>query len=308
MTLRPYIFIIFICSCTTKPGSSEHGEIRSDILTQQNKFFIENNQLDSAEVYLSEALKLDPENYAAINNRAILKLKLNKPKEAIIADFTKSIELNPHYDVALASLANYYFEIKDYVNTVEACNNFISNSRIKHLDENKIENIYAIKETAQKYTRIVEGVAVFRAIAYYDSINLIIKETSGVQQQLINKLTHILNDNHKYKGIGTYLNLGRLLDSSKLFCKRRIDDLNKLSELDFKINYKQNVLDHTILLNSLFDEFSPYLNGKEYMGVLGINKMSRLAIPRMRQIKEAESKMLQAREEFKSKYDFTTPM
>jgi Tfp pilus assembly protein PilF len=308
MTLRPYILVIVIYSCSSKPGISKHDAKKSNELTQQSKAFLDNNQLDSAEVYLSEALKFDPENYAAFNNRAILKFKLNKPNDAIVKDFNKSIEINPHYDVALASLANYYFEIKDYVNTVKACNNFISHSRKTQIDKSQIEHIYAIKETAQNYTRIVDGTAVFRAISYYDSINLAIKETSEITQTFINKIAAIVKDNSKYKGAVTYFDLGRLLDSANLHLKRRINNIKKISEVDSKINYRQKVLDHAMLLNSLLEnEFKDYLHGKEYMGVLGINKMSRVIVPKLRQIKEAELKMLTAREEFKLKYGFTSP-
>ncbi|MND96255.1 Tetratricopeptide repeat protein [compost metagenome] len=128
-------------------------------LSVRSKYLLQKNDLDSAAILIEQALDLDPQNYIAYNNRAYLKFKENKISNEIISDYKKALEINPNYDIAIYSLANYYFDIEDYQNTIEGIDQLMK-LPIKELDSNLIKHAYFIKgqshETLAQYDKAIE--------------------------------------------------------------------------------------------------------------------------------------------------------
>lgn len=119
-------------------------------LSVRSKYLLKKNDLDSAAILIEQALDLDPQNYIAYNNRAYLKLKENKTSNEIISDYKKALEINPNYDIANYSLANYYFEIEDYQNTIKGIDQLMK-LPIKELDTSLIKHAYFIKGQSHEY-------------------------------------------------------------------------------------------------------------------------------------------------------------
>src|SRR4051812_29042199 len=114
MKLSSIILLVSILtSCKSQTNSKE-----STRLSHESKLLLQDNKIEEAETIVEKSIQLDPTNYVAYNNRAFTKFRQNKPKEEIIADYKKALQLKPNYDISLSSLTNYYFEIKDYENTI----------------------------------------------------------------------------------------------------------------------------------------------------------------------------------------------
>ena len=120
-----YLAAIFsVTSCNSKKQSRQHNYLMSDSFNIRAANFLENHQLDSVDFYIAQSLLWDSGNCAAYNNRAILKFRKKLPSAEVAADFDTSLLLNPGYETALFSRANFYNEIKDYKKVIEACNQY----------------------------------------------------------------------------------------------------------------------------------------------------------------------------------------
>ena len=73
-----------------------------------------------------------------------------RSSKEIIADYERALEINPFYDVATYSLANYYHSIEDWENTIKWTDRYFGLSQHKETDS-LIDNIYRIREDAEKY-------------------------------------------------------------------------------------------------------------------------------------------------------------
>jgi tetratricopeptide (TPR) repeat protein len=134
-------FIIAIaCGCHGKNSSTAEQE--SFNLARQSDVEIKAKNFDSAAILIAKALAIDSNNYIAYNNRAYLKSKQNKPPQEIIDDYRKALAIAPEYAIATYSLANYYFEAKDYQNTISLANRYLSFQLSQQLDQELIENTY----------------------------------------------------------------------------------------------------------------------------------------------------------------------
>lgn len=139
--LSSIIFITaIVCGCQVKNSSPKEQE--SFNLAKQSDAEIKAKNFDSAFILISMALALDSNNYIAYNNRAYLKIKQNKPPQEVIDDYKKAIKIAPEYAIATFSLANYYFEIKDYRNTITWANRYLSFQLSQQLYSELIENTY----------------------------------------------------------------------------------------------------------------------------------------------------------------------
>jgi len=136
-------FIVFILSILTSCDSQKNSK-ESTRLSNESKSLLENNKIEEAEIVVKKSIQLDPTNYAAYNNRAFIKLRQKKPKEEIIADYKKALQLKPNYDISLYSLTNYYFEIKDYESTIANANIYLDYSVKEDFDTKLTQHIFAI--------------------------------------------------------------------------------------------------------------------------------------------------------------------
>lgn len=138
--LHLIIAVSFLISCNNKNDARASAAFsrKSDTLLLEGKF-------DQAKNAIEKAIQLDPSNCAAYNNRAYLNFKLNKSSNEIISDYKKALSINPSYDQSLFSLANYYFEIKDYKNTIENANIYLSYAGKNHPAESLIQYMYLIR-------------------------------------------------------------------------------------------------------------------------------------------------------------------
>ena len=136
-------FLVFILSILTSCDSQTNRK-ESTRLSNESKSLLENNKIEEAEIVVNKSIQLDPTNYAAYNNRAFIKLRQNKSKEEIIADYKKALQLKPNYAISLYSLTNYYFEIKDYESTITNANIYLDYSAKEDFDPKLTQHIYAI--------------------------------------------------------------------------------------------------------------------------------------------------------------------
>jgi hypothetical protein len=300
------IVVIILFGCSPKKHSVP-SKIKSDSLSLRSKFYFENNQFDSARYCVDQSLLLDSTNFVAYNNRAVLKNKENRPSLEILADFKTSLRLNPGYEIALFSIANYYDEIKDYKNVINACNQYIFQSDVEDVEH--IEAINKLSIKAQKYEKLTAGISTSTAVAFYDSISIILKRTKPAQQlfikQLAKETVNILsnkNSNHKIK----YLN--SLLDNAIIMNKKEFEYINLLNEIDSTINYKGAMLEYnTILKDAYIGAFKPFLFCVQTKDDLLIRNCIASLKPNIAEIKKAEEKLKKFSVAFKNKYGFTTP-
>jgi len=309
MRLQTSLYLILLfCNCNQRADKSKEFEKKSNQLVLKSKTLLDNNQLDSAQVYLQNALSLDPNNYAAYNNRAILKFKLNFPPESIIVDFEKSLEIKHDYDDALYSLTNYYFEIKDYQNAIKAADDYFMFARVVENDSAMTKHILLIKKTSKNYAKMIDGVSVSRAISYYDSINFVHNETKLHQQRYIDKITMLIQDIRNFRQIQvTNAELKQLLDSAKKMGQLRFSKIENITEIDSNVNLKHTVLVYTSKFNVFYKLCSDYLANLEKIKQVGLFIIGSKIVPKLAEIKEAEKDYLRVRNEFKIKYGFTVP-
>ena len=133
---------IIACSChETFPSVSR---AKSFSLVKQGEAEINASNFDSASVLIGKAIAIYPENYVAYNDRAYIKIKQNKPPNEIILDLKKALKISPRYTTGTFSLANYYFELKDYKNTIDFSKRYLSFQLSKQLDSGLLQHIYYI--------------------------------------------------------------------------------------------------------------------------------------------------------------------
>jgi tetratricopeptide (TPR) repeat protein len=138
-------------TCTNKNDEESYNlAINSDKLIREGKY---NDAFKDVE----NAIKLDKKNYFAYHNLGVVKIKLDYPKSEIIEAFKKSIELNPNFGMGFFSLANYYFEIKDYPNSIIYCDKYI-NGFMKNIDDEFLKSIiYSVRGESRRHTYYLKG-------------------------------------------------------------------------------------------------------------------------------------------------------
>ncbi len=91
---------------------------------QQGNFLMMLGQIDKAIEAYSHAIKLNPNNAAAYNNRGLAYIKHSEFDRAI-ADFNTTIELRPDLVAAYYNRGGAYYEKREYVRAIEDCNRAI---------------------------------------------------------------------------------------------------------------------------------------------------------------------------------------
>jgi tetratricopeptide (TPR) repeat protein len=135
---------IFVAALVSGCQSRNSPEVDQESLNlaKQSDLQINEKNFDSAFILVSMALAIDSNNYIAYNNRAYLEIQQNKPSQEVIDDYKKAIAIAPEYATATFSLANYYFQTKDYQNTITWANKYLSFQLSQKLDPALIESIY----------------------------------------------------------------------------------------------------------------------------------------------------------------------
>lgn len=145
-----FISMIFFVCCDQSGVSSKNIE-KLNKLNYLSQSLIFNNKLDSAKLVIQQALKLDSEDYVAYNNRALVKIKEGLPEKEILADYRRCLQLNPNYDIAIYSLANYYFIIADYQDCLTAATKYLELLSYSTEDKKGKYNMYFIRGKARKF-------------------------------------------------------------------------------------------------------------------------------------------------------------
>ncbi len=141
MRLIQMILILSVfATCNTKQDAKE-----STRLSHQSKILIQENKLDEALEIIEKSIQLDSTNYVAFNNRAYIKFQKDKSSKDAFADYYKALLLKPNYEISLFSLANYYFEIKNYDSTISRANDYFDYAAKYNFDKKQIQHIYAIR-------------------------------------------------------------------------------------------------------------------------------------------------------------------
>jgi tetratricopeptide (TPR) repeat protein len=157
------VICIFLVSCTS--FSQKRGIKKSDSFSVKAKFFLQQKQYDSAWYAIGQALRYDRKNWAAYNNRAILKFKTGQSENEVVKDFKKALALNPNYEISLYSLANYYDEIQQYQKAIDACDNYIKMSQSNDFDS--VASIDRLRQVCYQRLaesqKIVDGVSLLQA-------------------------------------------------------------------------------------------------------------------------------------------------
>ena len=91
---------------------------------EQGNFLMMIGQIDKAIEAYSHAIKLNPNNAAAYNNRGLAYIKHSEFDRAI-ADFNTTIELRPDLVAAYYNRGGAYYEKREYVRAIEDCNRAI---------------------------------------------------------------------------------------------------------------------------------------------------------------------------------------
>lgn len=298
--------ILLFSSCISKKPSREYNYLMSDSFNIRAAKFLENHQLDSADFYIAKSLLWDSRNCAAYNNRAILKFQKKLPSAEVAADFDTSLLLNPSYEIALFSQANFYNEIKDYKKVIEACNQY--NLKATGNDTTHIREIKRLYAKAKKFEKVISGNSFLTAIEFYDSITAVSKKPDSVQNIFIVKLAEIFAKFKKYKNVNTdFIQLNELFETAAKANKFKLESINRIKEIDSAVNYKMAVLNYTKALKNAYDNIFPGFllctKTKDLTLIKNCIAAVRPAIIRMVELQKME--ILKAKE-FKIKYSIRT--
>ena len=96
----------------------------SNLKLREGNKFIDEGDNKSAEKAFSEAIKFNPENALAWDNRGVAYINQKKYTQAI-ADFDKAIELNPNFYMAYDNCSYAYTELKKYEQAIQYSNKAI---------------------------------------------------------------------------------------------------------------------------------------------------------------------------------------
>lgn len=146
------LFLPFVLSCNNKPqyNKSLNLALKSDTLLLQNK-------LDEAETIIAEAIRLDNSNHIAYNNLGVLRRKRGMTHQEIIEPFVKSLTIRPDYETAVYNLADFYYHLKDYKNSIIYCTKYLVLAKNNNEASNDIAHIYTIRSESKNLDKKFTG-------------------------------------------------------------------------------------------------------------------------------------------------------
>jgi tetratricopeptide (TPR) repeat protein len=305
--------LLFSLSCivlvSCESFSQKRNVEKSDSFNIRAKFFVQQKQYDSTLYEIEQALRYDPKNWAAYNNRAILKFKMGRPENEVVKDFKKALELKPNYEISLYSLANYYDEIGQYQKAIEACNNYTKMSHSNDFDS--VASIDRLRQVCYQRVaesrKIVDGVSVLQARKFYDSINTALDEATPIEHRFLDKVARtmllVYNKGDTSSIDVTTLRIG--LDSALSANERKIDKIKRIREVDSSLGYKQIVLDYILSFDEVYKGlFKSYIDDLSTKDVSRIKQSSIGLQSPMKAIKQKELLFKQSKTDFKKKYGF----
>jgi tetratricopeptide (TPR) repeat protein len=136
------LLLLLLTSLLSCHSTNDKNE--STKLSHQSKILIEEQKFDEAKIVIDKAIELDPINYVAYNNRAYLGIRQKKSSTEILYDLKRSLDIKPDYEIALYTLTNYYFEIKDYNKSIESGNIYLNYAKKRQFDIKLKQHIYSI--------------------------------------------------------------------------------------------------------------------------------------------------------------------
>jgi tetratricopeptide (TPR) repeat protein len=137
---------------TENPTVLEAYLVRSELYTEIGSF---QEALDDAE----KAIKINPKEAAAYNNRGCIHVKSGNDLNKALSDFNKAIELNSNFAAAYTSRANVYLKMREPQKAINDCT--------KAIDISPDENIEPYYNRGLAYVNIGETE---KAFADYDKV------------------------------------------------------------------------------------------------------------------------------------------
>lgn len=301
--------LLFICSgCFYKKNDKIIKNKKSDSLNTLTEYYFNKNQFDSARYFSELAILSDSTNCRSYNNRAVCKFRQNRFAIDVIQDFKTSLKLNPSYNVALFSLANYYDEVNDYKNAIDACDHYIfQNSIYNFSDSSHLGRIKRIILKIKKYQKFKVNISYKRAMVFYDSVNVIFNNLGKVQQQrFVNKISSVLMDMIiNKKSITGVDDLDKLSKIATLANTNDIAYIKSILEIDSTLNYKNTVLNFCFLYKNFYNHKIPgFIYCLKSKDVVLIKNSIASITPVLLQIKTGELVLKEAKLHFKEKYRY----
>ena len=304
---RALIFILFLIfySCHSKTERTA-GQLKSDSLSKHSEYYLEVGKLDSAQYFVDQALIWDSLNYAAYDNRAVLKYKQHKPSAEIVHDFETSLRINPGNETALFSLVNYYSEIGDLKKTIEAGNHYVFQYGRNYLDDST--NLIIVKRIILKSERNEKlhiHVTSASARVFYDSVNKILAQSDSIQQRFVNNIAFAMIRFFIGKSNTGVDYLNKNLDSAVYFNKVSIKKISSIKEIDSVTNYKLQTLKYCAILQNVNENklrgFIYCLKSKD---IVLIKNCIRSVKPSLFAVRKAANDLKMSRKIFREKFQF----
>lgn len=144
-----------------------------------------------------------------------------------------------------------------------------------------------------------------RAFAFYDSVNHELTMNKDIQQRLIDRtLTIILQINNDKNVIVDIKPLRDLFDSSRTVNMIRQKNIEKIEEVDPRIDYKAKVLDYVKTFNDFYkNEYYEFLKVLDQPQIDRSEKYRTTFAAKLVEIKQKQETFQDAQKEFREKYE-----
>lgn len=305
--MLPILIIVVLNGSCSSPRLKAIYRAKSDSCNYRAGYFFETNQYDSASYAIEESLIWDSTNWAAYNNRAILKFHTGRPESEVVADFEKALDLKPDYEISLYSLANYYEEIKAYKKAVNACKQY-SLIALTH-DFDSTEAIRRLQQRCEEHIAksqiIIDRISVNQAMAFYDSIRIVMNESLPIEQRFLDKLAKTaatIWSKRKRESLDVAA-LRNCLDSAKKVNQIKFDRISQITEVDSTIGYKKICIEYASFFRKLYHtSLKHYIDDLSTKNPFDIYESTRRLRPELMKIKQMERRFIKTQTDFKTKY------
>ncbi|MEO6355824.1 MAG: hypothetical protein ABIO56_04300 [Ferruginibacter sp.] len=298
-----FILLFNFYSCHFK-SERTLSQLKSDSLSKRCEYYIMVDKLDSAQYFVDQALVSDSLNYAAYDNRAVLKYRQHKPSAEIVNDFETSLRINPGNETALFSLVNYYDETGDYTKAEEVGNHYVFQYGWNYLkDSIHLNGIKRIILKAERNEKLHIHVTTASARAFYDSVNTILRKSDSVQQRFVNNVAFVMMRFFIGKSNTGVDYLKKSFDSSVAANEISIKKISLITEVDSVTNYKLDALKYCLVFKHVYqDKLGGFIYCLESKDFLLIKNCTVSTKPSLFALKKAGTDLKVSSKKFRTKY------
>lgn len=298
-----FILLLNFYSCHSK-NEKTINQLKSDSLSKRSEYYIMVDKLDSAQYFVDQALVWDSLNYAAYDNRAIVKFKQHKSPVEVVCDFETSLRINPGNETALFSLINYYDETSDYKKAMETGNHYVFQYGWNYLkDSIHLNIIKRIILRAERNEKLHIHITTASARAFYDSVNKILDKSDSVQQRFINNVAFVMMRFFVGKSNTGVDYLKKSFDSSVAVNEISIRKISLIAEVDSTIAYKSEALNYCLAFKNVYkDKLGGFIYCLKSKDFLLIKNCIASVKPSLFVLKKAGADLKISAKKFKTKY------